>query len=92
MQNGSSINTITGLDLSSITETEIRTKYAEILNKGVHGLCFSPYAEGQETGDILSADQIRKRLDIIAPHTKWIRSFSCTEGNELIPGIARQKD
>ena len=91
LQNGSSINTITGLDLSSITETEIRTKYAEILNKGVHGLCFSPYAEGQETGDILSADQIRKRLDIIAPHTKWIRSFSCTEGNELIPGIARQK-
>ena len=91
LQNGSSINTITGLDLSSITETEIRTRYAEILNKGVHGLCFSPYAEGQETGDILSADQIRKRLDIIAPHTKWIRSFSCTEGNELIPGIARQK-
>ena len=91
LQNGSSINTITGLDLSSITETEIRTRYAEILNKGVHGLCFSPYAEGQETGDILSADQIRKRLDVIAPHTKWIRSFSCTEGNELIPEIARQK-
>jgi GPH family glycoside/pentoside/hexuronide:cation symporter len=30
-------------------------------------------------------------LDIIAPHTKWIRSFSCTEGNELIPEIAHQK-
>ena len=90
-KNGFSLNAIAGFDLSSKTETEIITQYSEILNNGVHGLCFSPYAEGQVTGDILSADQIRRRLDIIAPHTKWIRSFSCTEGNELIPEIARQK-
>lgn len=87
----SAINTITGLDLSLKTETELSTQFSEILNKGLHGLCFSPYTEGQETGDILSADQIRRRLDIIAPHTKWIRSFSCTEGNELIPKIAHLK-
>jgi exo-beta-1,3-glucanase (GH17 family) len=39
----------------------------------------------------LSENQIRRRLDVIAPHTKWIRSFSCTEGNELIPEMAHQK-
>ena len=90
-KNGFSLNAVNAFDLSSKTETEIRTQYAEILNSGLHGLCFSPYVEGQVTGDILSADQIRRRLDIIAPHTKWIRSFSCTEGNELIPQIAHQK-
>jgi GPH family glycoside/pentoside/hexuronide:cation symporter len=89
--NGNAINAITGRDLSSISETDIRTQFSEILNNGLHGLCFSPYVEGQETGDILSENQIRRRLDIITPHAKWIRSFSCTEGNELIPEIAHKK-
>jgi GPH family glycoside/pentoside/hexuronide:cation symporter len=90
-KNGTSINTKTGIDLSSKSETEISVLYSAILSNGLHGLCFSPYTEGQETGDILSKDQIRRRLDIITPHIKWIRSFSCTEGNELIPLIAQQK-
>ena len=54
-------------------------------------MCFSPYIEGQEENDVLSANQIKRRLDIIAPHIKWIRSFSCTKGNELISEIAHQK-
>lgn len=90
-KNGFAVNTITGLDLSFKDKNEISDQYTAILNDGIHGLCFSPYVEGQETGDILSADQIHRRLDVITPHTKWIRSFSCTEGNELIPEIAHQK-
>jgi len=58
------------------------------LNQGVHGLCFSPYVEGQAPGARISAAQIRRRLEIIRPHTQWIRSFSCTEGHEQIPRIA----
>jgi exo-beta-1,3-glucanase (GH17 family) len=50
----------------------------------------SPYEEGQEPGDTLTEEQIRRRLKILQPHTKWIRSFSCTEGNELIPKIAHE--
>lgn len=80
-----------GIDLSLKSEIELRTHFTKILNTGLHGLCFSPYVEGQQTGDILSENQIRRRLDVIAPHTKWVRSFSCTEGNELIPKIAHQK-
>jgi len=80
-----------GANFQVKTEAEIRALFTDILQKGLHGLCFSPYTEGQETGDILSANQINRRLGIIAPHTKWIRSFSCTEGNELIPEIAHQK-
>ena len=30
-------------------------------------------------------------MAIIAPHTKWVRSFSCTEGNEFIPKAAHEK-
>ena len=90
-KNGALINTLAGLDLSSKSEAELTSQFSEILNNGLHGLCFSPYTEGQQAGDLLSADQIRRRMDIITPYAKWIRSFSCTEGNELIPEIAHQK-
>ena len=85
------INTSNGSSFNIKNTSEIKSIYSEILNNGIHGLCFSPYVEGQQAGDILSSNQIKRRLDIIAPHTKWIRSFSCTEGNELIPEIAHQK-
>lgn len=29
-------------------------------------------------------------MKIIQPHNQWVRSFSCTEGNELIPKIAHE--
>ncbi len=90
-KNGSSLNSKMGIDLRSNTEAEITSQFSEILNKGLHGLCFSPYVEGQNPDDVLSEKQIIRRLDIITPYAKWIRSFSCTEGNELIPQIAHKK-
>ena len=86
-----SVNTISGKDLSIKSVAEMKTEFSKVLENGIHGICFSPYIEGQNQGDILSVEQIKRRLDIITPHTKWIRSFSCTEGNELIPEIAHQK-
>lgn len=68
----------------------LKMLWQKTLLEGVHGLCFSPYEEGQEPGDKLSEAQIRRRLEIIMPYTKWVRSFSCTEGNELIPKIAKE--
>jgi hypothetical protein len=54
-------------------------------------LCFSPYEEGQKLGDILTKDQIRRRMDIIKLlPSKWERSFSCSDGNELIPEVAHE--
>ncbi len=87
----SNLNKIIGTDYSKKTETEIEILFSEQFNTGLSGLCFSAYVEGQKIGDILSAEQIRRRIDIIAPHTKWIRTFSATEGNELIPEIAHTK-
>lgn len=69
---------------------DIKKLFLEILNNGVHGFCFSLYEEGQKPGDIISEDQVRRRMKILAPHTEWIRTFSCTEGNELIPKVAKE--
>jgi len=74
-------------DLSNVNLDEL---FKEILKDGMHGIGFSPYLEGQEPGEEISEEQIRKRMAIIKPHVKWIRSFSCTEGNELIPKIAHE--
>jgi len=80
-----------GIDLHKMDEAEIKQQFATILSNGLQGLCFSPYLEGQDVNDVLSELQISRRMDIIKPHTKSIRSFSCTNGNELIPQIAKQK-
>jgi GPH family glycoside/pentoside/hexuronide:cation symporter len=90
-EKGLNLNASTGLDFSRKTTADIQAMFARALESRLHGLCFSPYAEGQGTGDVLSESQIRRRMDIIAPYTQWVRSFSCTGGNELIPGIAKAK-
>lgn len=68
--------------------TSLASAFTAALQRGVHGLCFSPYLEGQQPGDSISEAQIRERLQIMRPHARWIRSFSCTDGHEQTPRIA----
>lgn len=77
-----------GAPLASMTLADISRFHAEQMNAGMYGLCFSAYAEGQREGDQLQEANIRRRMALIAPHTRWVRSFACTEGHELIPGLA----
>ncbi len=76
--------------LDGQSEDELKKKFRKILEDGVHGFCFSLYEDGQQPGDIISEEQIRKRLNILKPHTSAIRSFSCIEGNEIIPKVAKE--
>ena len=92
VDSGLQIDSSTEIDFTSKTDAEIKALFSTHLNKGLHGLCFSPYLEGQNIGDQLSEPQISQRMDVIAPYTQWVRSFSCTEGNELTPKIAHDKD
>jgi len=79
-----------GLDFSTKSPEDVTFLYSQVLQSGMHGLCFSMYEDGQKPGDTISEEQVRRRLEIMAPYTKWVRSFSCIEGNEFIPKIARE--
>jgi len=81
---------LAGENLSNKSTKELEMLFKEVLQSGMHGIGFSPYEEGQKPGDQITEEQIRRRMEIIKPYTKWIRSFSCTEGNEKIPRIARE--
>jgi len=84
------IMALAGIDFANKTTEELQDLFRKVMNNGMHGLCFSPYEEGQKPGDTLSEGQIRRRMRIIQPYAKWVRSFSCIEGNELIPKIAKE--
>ena len=82
---------LAGIDITSLGVDDLRKLVREILENKIHGLSFSPYVEGQSPGTHIGEDQIRERLTIIEPYVRWIRTFSCTEGHELIPAIAHEK-
>ena len=77
-----------GIDFSSLSTEKLEKLWLDTLKKGMHGLCFSMYEDGQKPGDIISEEQVNRRIQVIKPYTKWVRSFSCIEGNEHIPRIA----
>ncbi len=81
---------LAAMDYAGKTTKELSKLCREVLDGGMHGLCFSPYEEGQKPGEQITEEQIRRRMEIISPYTDWVRSFSCTEGNELIPKVARE--
>lgn len=83
-------NFLNGLNFKDFTAEDLNNYFEGIMANGVHGFCFSLYEDGQKPGDIISEEQVRRRMKIISPYVKWVRSFSCTEGNEFIPMIAHE--
>ncbi len=81
---------LANIDYAGKSIEELRELFKKALASGMHGLCSSPYQEGQRPGDQLSEEQVRRRLEIMRPYTKWIRTFSCIEGNEMIAKIAKE--
>lgn len=75
---------------TDVERKTLRDAFGAVLRRGVHGLCYSPYLEGQAPGSQVSEAQIRERLQIIRPYTRWIRTFSCTDGHEQTPRIAHE--
>lgn len=79
---------LAGTDFSAASIVELVSVFRKILGQKIHGITFSPYTEGQGPGTQIGEQQIRERLQVIRPYVNWVRSFSCTEGNEQIPRIA----
>jgi exo-beta-1,3-glucanase (GH17 family) len=82
---------LAGLDVSGLSREDLRSIVRQILEAKIHGISFSPYVEGQGPGTELGEAQIVERLQVIAPYVQWVRSFSCTEGHELIPRLAKER-
>lgn len=81
---------LAGVDFSKMSREGLEQTFHKILNEGIHGISFSAYLGDQKPGSEISEEQVRNRMDIIKPYVKWVRSFSCTEGNQHIPRIAQE--
>jgi glucan 1,3-beta-glucosidase len=81
---------LAGINFANLSDEELGVIAVKIVADKIHGISFSPYIEGQGPGTQIGEEQIRERLKIIQSNVNWVRSFSCTEGNEQIPKIAHQ--
>lgn len=84
------ILSLTGKEVNGLDKRTLQEQSALLLNNKMHGICFSPYEGEQEPGDPISEEQVRRKLALLQPHTRWVRIFSCTEGNDMIPQLARE--
>ena len=55
---------LAGVDFSSFSKDDLKSMYRERLAKGLHGISFSPYIEGQQPGTFIPEEQIRERLKV----------------------------
>jgi exo-beta-1,3-glucanase (GH17 family) len=81
---------LAGVQVDKLDRKGLKEQSQVLLNEKMHGICFSPYNGAQKPGDEITEDQIRRKLALLKPYTKWIRVFSCTQGNEMIPVLARE--
>ena len=79
-----------GIDFTKLSLKELKNMWKHTLDNGMHGLCFSMYEDGQGPGNKITELQVDRRIRVIKPYTKWVRSFSCIEGNEFIPRVAHK--
>jgi len=77
-------------DYADFSKEDLTQLWRKTLEKGIHGICFSIYEDGQKPGSIITVEQVERRIKILEPYAKWVRSFSCIEGNEHIPRIAHK--
>ena len=89
-KSGYSQKTIPGINLNEISEAELKALWHKTLGEGIHGICFSMYEDGQKPGDDISIEQVERRVLKLNPYVKAIRSFSCIEGNEFVPMMAKK--
>jgi len=87
---GSHAAAAVAVPLSPAERARLDEAFRATLAHGIHGLCFSPYIGGQSPGSKIGEAQIRERLAIVCPHARWVRSFSCTDGHEQTPRIAKE--
>jgi hypothetical protein len=67
------------VEYAQLTSDDLKSLWRKTLKSGMHGICFSIYEDGQKPGAIITEAQVERRIKILQPHAKWVRSFSCIE-------------
>jgi len=83
------ILSLLGTNLDKLSDEELKKLCKKILKSKIHGICFSLYEGDQQPGDIVSDDQIIRRLRILKPYTASIRTFSSLGEHSKIVEIAK---
>ena len=83
------IKSLLGTNLDDLSEEELKELCNKILTSKINGICFSLYEGTQQPGDIVSDDQIIRRLQILKPYTSSIRTFSSLDEHARIVQIAK---
>ena len=78
-----------GSNLDNLSVDDLKETSTKLLNDNIHGICFSLYEGDQKPGDLVSDEQILRRLNIIKPFTKWVRTFSSTDEHMRIAKLAK---
>ena len=83
------ILSLLGTNIDKLSDEELKKLCKKILKSKIHGICFSLYEGNQQPGDIVSDDQIIRRLKILKPYTTSIRTFSSLGEHSRIVEIAK---
>ena len=83
------ILSLLGTNLDKLSDEELKKLCKKILKSKIHGICFSLYEGDQQPGDIVSDDQIIRRLKILKSYTTSIRTFSSLGEHSRIVEIAK---
>ena len=66
----------------------VSARLKSLLSNRMHGVSQCLYWD-QKPGDEISAAKIEHCMATLSEHFNWVRSFSVTEGNQLIPRVAK---
>ena len=77
------------LQLDPAQRERLRGELQGLLEQGIHGMCFGPYVGGQSPGQRIDAERIAQRLGQLRRNARWVRLFSCTQGNAQVVRAAR---
>jgi exo-beta-1,3-glucanase (GH17 family) len=56
----------------------------------IHGLNLGVYVDDQKPGYFISEDQLRARMELVAPYARWIRTYGSMNGLEEAGRIAHE--
>ena len=57
------------INFDNYTVEDLKKLWKKTLDKGMHGLCFSLYEDGQGPGSIITESQVERSINIIKPYT-----------------------